>query len=124
MAAFDLSAHEPVTVWVVDRDMLLGPYPALAVVHNALSGGASAWAVLVDRKNPLGAWSYRFRKGGRYKIGTSVFLTELAAQRFLAGEADRVIKAGPYSYRATHCVGLYERAAHLAKPVYTRRKHQ
>jgi hypothetical protein len=116
---FDLAAHEPVPVWVVDRDGLLGPYPALAVVYNALNGSACAWAVLVDR--PPGRWTRRFRKGGRYKIGTSVFLTELAAQRFLAGEADRVVKAGPNSYRAMHCGDLYSRATVLAKPVYTRK---
>jgi hypothetical protein len=94
---------EPVEVWFVHRETLRGPWPALATLEPHKNGTPGAWAVLVQfikiAYNPIIGYPRGFIAGHRYAIGTRVFLTELAAKRFLEGEADRYMRAPSNSYR-------------------------
>jgi hypothetical protein len=118
---------EPVRVWLIDRKTLRGPWPALATLEPHKNGTPGAWAVLVSFE-PLPAdlvdkfrgrpSTYQFPLKRRYAIGSRVFLTELAAKRFLEGEADRYLNAPSCSWmRRFHPDSMViSRALHLAPP--------
>jgi hypothetical protein len=122
-----------VHVWFVDRDKLIGPVRAVAEVRS-MKKGNGAWAVLVrwDLEDRPAKWSpedraawllaRRFRQGGQYRVGTSAFLTRLAAERFLQGEADRVLKEGDRGWKHRNQPFLVERAERIAPPDVYRKK--
>lgn len=81
-----MSEHTPVTVWLVDRASLRGPLEAQALVYPAKKGTNWYWAEITTEPKRLG---WMFEVGTKCRIGTRAFLTQLAAIRFLQGEADR-----------------------------------